>query len=579
MRLLKVYSNQASFRTVEFSRNGLSFIVAKQKNPGSSEKGKTYNGVGKSLLVRIIHFCFGADIKNYNTFCNNLPKWEFYLDFIIRGSEYTVKRATKNPLKITLNNKEMSITKFKKEMGSLCFNIPDDVSNLSFRSLIPFFIRPKRVSYVHYDKPGKTGREYQALLYNAFLLGLDVFLTQKKQVIRKEQERIKKLENNFKKDSLLRDFFTGNRDIVLTLVDLEERITKLDADLSNFKVAEDYYDVQLEADNVEKKLFSLNNKIIMLQSNIENIDKCLALSPDMNKDRIKEIYNESNINFPGSVIKTLDELEDFYDALISKRKKRLGEQQNRLKLEQQDKKREVEKLQKNLDNLMHYLGEHQALDLFVSISQKNAELKAERDSLIKYQKLQSEYKTMERKIEKELIELTEITDQYLAELKPNTIVLRDFFRSLAKQFYPDSVAGLTIDNNDGQNQLRYNIDAKIESDSSDGINNVKIFCYDLTILFKGHNHHINFIFHDSRLFDGTDERQKTEMFKTVDRMFALSDKQYIATVNQNQLDEIKKHMTDEEFENIISRNTKLTLTDESDSDKLLGIKVDLSENE
>ena len=62
-------------------------------------------------------------------------------------------------------------------------------------------------------------------------------------------------------------------------------------------------------------------------------------------------------------------------------------------------------------------------------------------------------------------------------------------------------------------------------------------------------------------------------------MFALSDKQYIATVSQNQLDEIKKHMTNDEFENIISRNTKLTLTDESDSDKLLGIKVDLGENE
>ena len=60
MLLKKVYSNQASFRTVEFNTTGLSFVVAKQKNPGSSEQGKTYNGVGKSLLVRIIHFCLGA---------------------------------------------------------------------------------------------------------------------------------------------------------------------------------------------------------------------------------------------------------------------------------------------------------------------------------------------------------------------------------------------------------------------------------------------------------------------------------------------------------------------------------------
>lgn len=100
----------------------------------------------------------------------------------------------------------------------------------------------------------------------------------------------------------------------------------------------------------------------------------------------------------------------------------------------------------------------------------------------------------------------------------------------------------------------------------------------LTILFKGHNHNIHFIFHDSRFFDGTDERQKIDMFKTVYEEFKNSDKQYIATVNQNQIDEIKKYMTDEEYDNIIAQNTVLTLTDESDSEKLLGIKVDLPED-
>ena len=575
MRLIKVYSNQASFRTVEFNKTGLSFVVAKQKNPGSSEQGKTYNGVGKSLLVRIIHFCLGADAKNYKTFCEKLPEWEFFVDFEIDKEKYTAKRATNNPGKITLNNEVISVNKFNKKMESLCFEIPEDISFLTFRSLIPFFIRPKKESYVAYNKPGKTKTDYQALLYNAFLLGLDVVLAQKKYTIRKEQERVKNLERNFKNDSLLRDYFTGNKDVTLTLVDLEERIKRLDDDLSNFKVAEDYNDIQLEADKVEKELFSLNNRVIMLQNNIENINKSIKFSPDINKENIKAIYRESKIHFPENMTKTLDELEVFYDKLISNRKRRLLEQQNKLKLKQQNKKADVEKLQKDIDKLMQYLGVHQALDLFVSLSNKTSELKAERDSLRKYQELQSEYKTKERQFEKDLIELTEVTEQYLTEIEPDTVILRDYFRSLAKIFYPDSVAGLTIECNDGENQLQFNIDAKIESDASDGINNVKIFCYDLTILFKGHNHNIDFVFHDSRVFDGIDERQKTDMFKTVYQKFAQANKQYIATVNQNQLDEIKKHIKDDEFEKIITQNTVLTLTDESDSEKLLGIKVDL----
>ncbi|MCG7850114.1 MAG: DUF2326 domain-containing protein [ANME-2 cluster archaeon] len=574
MLLRKVYSNQASFRTVEFNTTGLSFVVAKQKYPGSNEKGKTYNGVGKSLLVRIIHFCFGASANDYKMFCEKLPEWEFFVDYEIDNKKYTAKRATNNPEKIALNDKVISVKKFNEKMESLCFEIPEDISFLTFRSLIPFFIRPKKESYVAYNRPGKTGRDYQALLYNAFLLGLDVALAQKKFAIRKEQERIKNLEKNFKNDSLLRDFFTGNKDVTLTLVDLEERIKQLDDDLSNFKVAENYNDVQLEADKVEKELFSLNNRVIMFQNNIENIDKSLKISPDINKENIKAIYRESNIYFPENMTKTLDNLEVFYDELISNRKRRLLEQQNKLKLEQQNKKVDVEILQKDLDKLMQYLGEHQALDLFVSLSHKNAELKAERDRLGKYQELQSEYKTKERQSEKDFIELTEVTEQYLTEIEPDTVVLRDYFRSLAKIFYPNSVAGLTIECNDGENQLQFNIEAKIESDASDGINNVKIFCYDLTILFKGHNHNIDFVFHDSRLFDGTDERQKTDMFKTVYQKFAQTNKQYIATVNQNQLDEIKKHISDDEFENIITQNTVLTLTDESDSEKLLGIKVD-----
>ena len=575
MQLRKVYSNKASFRTVEFNTTGLSFVVAKQKNIGLSEQGKTYNGVGKSLLVRIVHFCLGARAEDYKIFCEKLPDWEFFVDYEIDNKSYTVKRATSNPGKITLNNEVISIKKFNEKMKSLCFDIPENISFLTFRSLIPFFIRPKKESYVAYNKPGKSKTDYQKLLYNTFLLGLDVALAQKKYKIRKEQERVKNNEKNFKNDSLLRDFFTGNKDVVLTLVDLEERIKRLDDNLSNFKVADDYNDVQLEADRVEKELFSLNNHVIMLQNNIENINKNLENSPDINKDNIKAIYSESKINFSENMIKTLDELEVFYEKLISNRKRRLLEQQNKLKLEQRGKKSDVGKLQKELDKLIKYLGEHQALDLFISLSNKNAELKAERDRLQKYQEFQSEYKIKERQFEKDFIELTEDTEQYLTEIESDTVVLRDYFRSLAKIFYPDSVAGLTIECNDGENQLQFNIDAKIESDASDGINNVKIFCYDLTILFKGYNHKIDFIFHDSRLFDGTDERQKADMFKTVYEKFTHVNKQYIATVNQNQLDEIKRHMTDDEFEKIITRNTVLTLTDESDYDKLLGIKVDI----
>ncbi|WP_342304382.1 DUF2326 domain-containing protein [Methanolobus sp. ZRKC5] len=577
MYLLKVYSNKESFRTVTFNETGLSFIVAEQDNPESNDKGKTYNGVGKSFLVRIIHFCFGANENGYKELCEKLPDWEFYVDFKLGNNIYTVKRTTNEPNGMELNNELISVSAFRDEMNSLCFNIPKNITDISFRSLIPFFIRPKRNSYVAFNEPGKVVRPYQTLLFNSFLLGLDISLIQEKEKIKKELDRITTLEKNFKKDSLLKDFFTGNKDAVLTLVDLEERIQKLENSLKTFEVAENYREIQLKADKVEKELFTLNNDSLLLESNIEQINESFNFTPDISKESLLSVYQETNIHFSENLVKTLDDTKIFYEKLISNRKRRLVEQQNKLRLEKKNKENKMEILQRELHQLIRYLGEHQALDLFVSLNNQKAEYELERDSIKKYQALQAEYKATKRDIKKKFVDYAEIADQYLEGVESEINVLRDYFRSLAKTFYPDSIAGITIESNSGVNQLRFNIDAKIESDASDGINHVKIFCYDLTILFEGHNHNIDFIFHDSRLFSDTDERQTSDMFKLIYDKFSNSGKQYIATVNQNQLDEIKKQLTDEEFDEIITKNKVLTLTDKSDDCKLLGINVDIRE--
>jgi uncharacterized protein YydD (DUF2326 family) len=207
-----------------------------------------------------------------------------------------------------------------------------------------------------------------------------------------------------------------------------------------------------------------------------------------------------------------------------------------------------------------------------------ADLRMQKENLIKYESLMNQYHTNSLAIQEKLFEARRTTDEYLNDAKDITDTVQDFFRMLAKRIYPDATSGITIYNNEGENQIRYDIDARIDADASDGINRVKIFCYDLTVLFKGYGHRIKCVFHDSRLFDGIDERQKTELFKIVAEMFAGKEYQYIASVNQNQLDEIRKHLPENEFDAIVNKNTILTLTDESDSEKLLGIKVDIKQD-
>src|SRR5690606_31406783 len=134
----------------------------------------------------------------------------------------------------------------------------------------------------------------------------------------------------------------------------------------------------------------------------------------------------------------LSELETFYEKLVTNRKRRLVEQKNKLEAEIENKHIIAKKLQSEFDNLMKYLGDHQALDVFVTLNEKVTKLKSDRDNLKKYQVLQSEYKEKLREVEKALIEQSETTDEYLVEMQSEIAELRNYFRNLVKRYYTHS---------------------------------------------------------------------------------------------------------------------------------------------
>jgi len=580
MKLVNLTANKDSFRTVNFNPNGISLIVAKHSNTTNPSNKDTYNGLGKSLVIHIIHFCLGGKSKNFESFEKKLPEWQFTLKFEIDNIMYVASRNTSNIDKIILSyedkEEEFTINKLTNKLEKLLFKIPNDKKFLTFRSLLPFFIRPKKESYVSYDRPAKVGSDYQKMIYNAFLLGLDVSLAEEKYITRKEQDRLEKLQKNIENDTLLKDFFSKDKDVTLRLKDLEDEIEKLEQDISEYEVAEDYYDIKNEADNIKKDIESKNNIITLLENQVSNIEKSLKISPDLEKENIEKIYNETEIYFSEILSKKLSELEDFYTKLTENRLLRLSSQKQIILKKLEENSQQFELLKNNFDEKMKYLGAHRAFDVILKVKDRLSALEREKEKLEDYDKLIENYHNKLLEIKQNFITSTQKAEEYRKEISVYFKSKQDFFRYLAKRFYPKSAAGITFDINDGENQLRYDIQAKIESDGSDGINNVKIFCYDTTLLFQGENHNMNFIFHDSRLYDGIDEIQKTEMFKIIYELFDNSNYQYIASINENQLNEIESLLSEDEFKRIFIDNTILSLTDENDSQKLLGIKVDIN---
>jgi len=570
MRLISLSASERTFKTVVFNETGASFILAKQDKPEQFDNSKTYNGVGKSLLVSLIDFCLGTktNSKITKSLQSTLPDWHFILKVEIENQPYTIVRYTNTPKHINLNDEELTLKDFCSKLETLCFDIPSGFQYLSFRSLLPFFIRSSKQSYISYDEPTKVGTPYQKQLYNAFFLGLDVTFSQTKMRLKKEIDSTEALHKNIKNDPILKQFFEGYKDSSLALADLNERIETLELDLQKFEIADDYYQIKQEADGVKNNLDKTQNKIKLRNINIDSINQSLKISPDVNRNDIQDIYDESKLVFQLDVEKQLVDLEKFYKDLTINRAKRLQRQKHEIISELKDLETKFANLKEELDNHMKFLNAHQALDVFTKMSSHLAELQQNREKLQGYEKLQHDYEKKKTSLKKEMILQSEETATYLDQVKNDINKIMEYFRVLVKRFYPDALAGITVRNNDGKNQIRYDVEAKIQSDSSDGINSVKLFCYDLTLLMHGNNHCMNFIFHDSRLFSDIDEVHCNVLFEIVKTKF--TDKQYIASINQNQLNALSKDMQD-----FVNDHVVRELTDDSDGGKLLGITVEL----
>ena len=128
------------------------------------------------------------------------------------------------------------------------------------------------------------------------------------------------------------------------------------------------------------------------------------------------------------------------------------------------------------------------------------------------------------------------TNAYLEETRESRDRAFGVFRNFVERFYPSVPAGISVRNNERANKIRFDLDVRVENDSSDGVNEVRIFCYDLTILTLRRNHRIEFLVHDSRLFANMDVRQRATLFRLAWEIAGAGNKQqYIATLNPDEV--------------------------------------------
>jgi len=572
MRLLELSADHPSFHTVRFNREGISLIVGGHSRKDKLDKDKTYNGVGKSLVIALIHFCLGSN--KIKAFDEAIPNWEFRLTFEMDDVPHTVARSTSKQSRMLFDGHEMQVKEFREEMGRMVFDIPEEIGGLSFRPLLYKFLRRDKRDYVEAENTSTDHSPYDGLVRNVFLLGLDVELVAEKARLNQRLKSIKASEKNLRDDPLLREFYTANRDVDIELSFLEERVAELEQSRQSFSVAEDYYEVEKEANNLAVRLQNLRNRAVILRNAIDNVNNSLKIRPDISPERIRTAYQEVSAAFRDETLRRLEEVENFHQKLVTNRVTRLNQERRRLERELNEKERGIRDLNAELNEKTVFLGRSRALDYFVTVGNEIGTLNAKAQKLRDYRELgrrwSDELATVKTAMQQEVL----CANEYLSQIHPQLEEINGVFKALSRRLYPESPAGLSLHNNDGDNQIRFNFEVRIENDASDGINEARIFCYDLTLLIAGHNHHIKFTFHDSRLFSDVDPRQRAEIIRIADQYTRNSGRQYIATLNEDQIAGMMPYLSEQEHQGLIEDNKILELGDRKAEEKLLGIQVD-----
>ena len=575
MRLVKLRANKKSFHTVNFNESGVSIILGRKEHKESKNKKKTYNSVGKSLTIRIIHFCLGCN--SIPEFENKLPDWAFTLEYRIGDKKYEVTRSTNNQKIVILDGSEKKLKDFRNDMGRELFalNQKNKKKYLTYRSLISRFIRPKKSSYISEDNFVNEERAFPKLINNAYLLGLDVDRVTKKFNLKVDFENTDKLKKNIEKDPILKAFFEEGKEIDIDIVDLGDKVERLRKKIASFVVAEDFHEIRKEADEISAELRSVENQATAVKNAIRNIDKSLQIQPEITKKRIFSLYEDAKVTLSDMVVKRISDVENFNKKLLKNRVQRLNDEKAIIEKELTDIEKKIKEMGDKQDEKLQYLNTHGALDEYTALNNQKSNYEIKLDKLKTYKELTNQYKNELEGIKINFGKENIATNNYLKEAGPLLERNITLFKKLVEEFYENKKAGIEVKNNEGLNRLRFDVSAKIQDDAGDGVNEVKIFCFDWTLLKARHNHEVDFLFHDGRLLSDMDPRQRSTLFRIAFENSKTDNSQYIISANQDVLESVRTELGEDKYDAIVTNNIVLELTDESDKSKLLGIQVDL----
>ena len=576
-----ITADSGSFRAARFEP-GLNLILADRHS--ASTKKDTRNGVGKSLLLDIIHYCLGS-----NRFTNGpqrklLSGWNFRLDLSVAGQRLTAARSIAESGQVIIagdlpdeleharlappvgsKNRALPVTEWRRHLGIELFDLPtvaDGSRSPTFRTLASYLMRRRPEAYL---SPLMCFARQPALDQNSqvsYLLGMNWEYGIQSADLQTQEKSLRDLRSALKA-GVVAGMSGTMGELEARRVQLEQEVETSGIALRNFKVHPQSDAVPNEANRLTEELHRLTNRNLEDRSTLARYRESVDEEEPPPALSLERLYEEAGVLFPDTVKQTLAEARSFHRTIVANRREFLASAIDRKERQITERENMIEKLTNDRATVLQVLETHGALNEYTALQERQVALR-ERLEAVKTQignveRLRTEQRALDTKRRK--IEHSVKAD-YDERRSIREAAVR-WFNENSQALYR-SPGTLVIDVGD----RGYDYRTEIDRSRSEGVERMQIFCFDLAVLQlqKHLGRGMDFLIHDSLMFDPVDTRQRARALERAHRVTSEIGAQYICTLNSDMVPE-KDFSEGFDYEQFV----RLRLSDESPEGRLLGI--------
>lgn len=574
LKLLKIETEDEVLRELKFHK-GMNLIVDDTPISTDNENElKTGNNVGKTTVLKLIDFCFGAKAKNiYTDPENERQDYELVKNFLIdykvvitlilkenlddeNSEEIVIRRnfLSRNKALRQVNDKNCTEDEFEVQIKKLLF--PDIVEEKpTLRQLLSHNIRYSDESIGHTLKVlNRYTKDVEYEILYLYLFGCKFEGGQKK------QELLTKIgqETSFK-DRLEKKQTKNAYEAALALI--EREIENLNGKKAKLNINENYEEDLAHYTQIKYE----KNRTAELISNLE-IRKNIILETqndmqqemsDIDLQQLRQIYIQAGTQF--------EKIQHTFEELVSYHNKMVEEKIRFISKELPELNDRIASGKEQLDTLCEEEKKYAAIvaqgDTFAEIEQLIEELNEKYRQKGEYESIISQMEDVETNIEQYRNELEQIdkkifSDDFEDTVKNQINKFNVFFSEVSKKLYGETYA-IKYDTEINKKQQKMYKFSTFNANMSSGKKQGEILCFDLAYIEFADSEKIPCVH-----FLLTDKKELVHDNQLVNVMDYVSDKnvQFVASILKDKLpDKLKK----EEFYVIeLSQDDKLLRIEE-----------------